>query len=186
MNHQIPLFISYAHPDEKYVNELRLCLDDLKMDLDTWYDGFLTAGDKWDSAIKSKMDSAEIVVFVLSDRFLSSDYIKKVEIAQVLRKKYCKIVNIVVAPVPRGRNQSAEYLPGFTKAGQTCVGIRRSGFSLAANKIRASKGNCRNTKGKDRSILEGWTTRFQIRAGHCNTDRFCRFCIQLHSLSWRF
>jgi hypothetical protein len=118
VSYLIPLFVSYSHLDEPYFKELRLCLDDIRMDIDIWHDAFITPGQKWDSAIRSKLDEAEIVVFILSGDFLKSNYIKRVEIARVLEKKQCVIVCVIARPVPMDNTNPLsiyQSLPRFAK-----------------------------------------------------------------------
>ena len=95
---QIQLFVSYAHEDQSYLDQLILQLDDLKNDIDVWCDRYINAGHTWDPMIKGKLDAAEIVVFLISEDFLNSSYIKEVEIARVLERSTCKIINVLAKP----------------------------------------------------------------------------------------
>src|SRR6218665_2813036 len=99
MADKIPIFISYAHKDEASLKTLLLCLDDLRKDVEIWCDHYINPGDKWDATIKSALDNAEIVIFLLTEHFVQSEYINKIEVARVLRKEQCKIISIVATPV---------------------------------------------------------------------------------------
>ena len=76
------IFVSYARVDQAY----RLALSkhlaaqrNLEL-IDDWHDGDVIPGDHWDREIRRKLDSANIIVLLLSADFFNSDYIHRVEI----------------------------------------------------------------------------------------------------------
>ena len=84
----VKLFISYAHEDETFKNELLLYLNPLKRSgkIKIWSDGAILVGDKWDDKIKTAMDDCEIMLFLISPWFLASDYINDVEIKKAIER----------------------------------------------------------------------------------------------------
>ena len=84
------LFISYSHKDEKYKEELLKHLSTLIRNnvISEWHDGKINPGDDWDSVIRSKIDSADIIILLVSPDFISSDYIQGVEFAKAIKKHY--------------------------------------------------------------------------------------------------
>lgn len=95
------LFISYAHEDERFRDELRGALTTyertkaLHIDDDTC----ILPGQKWEDEILSKVERADIVILLLSNDFIRSDYCFRKEM-QIAREREmagdCTIVPIVV------------------------------------------------------------------------------------------
>ncbi len=97
------IFISYTHKDEAFKDELIIQLKVLQRDghIATWHDRQIAPGQAWDAAIKSALDNAAIIVFLVSADFLASDYIHDVEIKKAFERyhaKQCKIVPIIIRP----------------------------------------------------------------------------------------
>lgn len=97
----IKVFISYAHEDEKYKNELAKHVSALVRQgvLEEWNDRQVKAGDEWDQAIKSKLNQANIILFLVSKNFIASDYINDVEIHNAItrhKKGEVRIVPILI------------------------------------------------------------------------------------------
>jgi internalin A len=100
--YEVPqLFISYAHEDERFRDELRGALTTyertkaLVIDDDTC----ILPGQKWEDEILSKVERADIVILLLSNDFIRSDYCfqKEMQIARERDKTGdCTIVPIVV------------------------------------------------------------------------------------------
>ncbi len=76
-NEQVKLFFSYAHEDREYLNEFKDYVKIFERNglVEQWDDNELVVGEKWDSKIKDKIYSADIVIFLLSASSLASDYI---------------------------------------------------------------------------------------------------------------
>ncbi len=97
------LFISYSHEDEKWLHELRKWLKPLEQqDLITiWDDMELKAGDDWRDKIEEALDSAKAAVLLISQDFLSSDFIINNELPPLLdnaKEKGLNIFWIAVSP----------------------------------------------------------------------------------------
>jgi len=97
------LFISYAHADNRFRDELRGALTTYERtrQLQIWDDTCIVPGQRWEDEILSKLTTADIVVLLLSNDFISSDYCYQKEM-QVARERdkagECTIVPIVVRP----------------------------------------------------------------------------------------
>lgn len=81
------IFISYAHEDEIYKDKLIKQLATLKRQqlIETWNDHDLVAGE-WDSQIETAMENADIFLLLITDNFLSSDYIMSKEVIRAYEK----------------------------------------------------------------------------------------------------
>lgn len=84
----VKIFISYAHEDEKYKDELAKHMSGLERQqlVEEWNDRKILAGDEWDEGIKTQLNKADIILFLVSKNFLASDYINNVEIANAIER----------------------------------------------------------------------------------------------------
>jgi len=97
----VKLFISYAHKDEAFKDELEVHLSILRKNgqIETWDDRQIRAGEEWDQSIKNNLVDAEIILFLVSADFLASNYINDIEIAKAIErhdKEECKIIPVII------------------------------------------------------------------------------------------
>jgi hypothetical protein len=71
----IEVFISYSHKDELLRDELERHSSILKRQkiISTWHDRKIGAGDDWKGQIDDHLDSAQIILLLISADFLASD-----------------------------------------------------------------------------------------------------------------
>lgn len=97
----VKVFIAYSHQDKKYLQDDSLLsyLKGLEGDgeVEFWSDERITTGDLWDDEIKAKIRESQIALLLISQAFLNSQYIKKVEISQFLRQR--KTEGMVLFPI---------------------------------------------------------------------------------------
>lgn len=93
------LFFSYSHKDEALRNELEIHLAPLKREgiISSWHDRRISAGDDFDASISSELETADIVLLLVSAYFLASDYCIEKELAYALEKH--RASTAVVIPV---------------------------------------------------------------------------------------
>lgn len=120
------VFVCYSHQDADYMTHLLDYLSGLREEGVTfWTDQDLIAGDLWDEEIRRQVEQADIVLALVSQTFLNSDYIRKVEIARALERRAAsglRIMPIIVSPsdwrsVPW--LTKTEVLPKNAAAGET-------------------------------------------------------------------
>lgn len=97
------VFISYAHEDHKYKEELLAHLSDLKRnkEIEVWNDGMIMPGDDWEEEIYHKLNQSDIIIFLVSRDLAKSDFIWKQEVPKAFErenKKECKVIPILVRP----------------------------------------------------------------------------------------
>jgi len=82
------VFISYAHADETFREQLDKQLSILKRAgiVETWHDRRLVAGEEWNHGIKSELERADIILLLVSPDFIASDYINDIEIARAMQR----------------------------------------------------------------------------------------------------
>lgn len=86
-NHKKNIFISYSHADKKWLDELLVPLKVLNyenLNIDFWEDTKIKAGDEWEKEIEQALHKADIAILLVSNNFLSSTYVRKKELPQIL------------------------------------------------------------------------------------------------------
>lgn len=102
INHMKKIFISYSRKDVEYKDELKKHLMMLKLfDIaDAWSCDEIVIG-KWDEQIQKQLDESDLVIFMLSVNFFSSDYILKKEVQKTIdalkKNKSKKVLCVVVS-----------------------------------------------------------------------------------------
>jgi hypothetical protein len=87
-NKPLEIFYSYAHEDEGLRLELDKQLTALKRQglISGWHDRLISAGSEWAQQIDSHLNSADIVLLLVSSDFLASDYCYSKEMMQALTR----------------------------------------------------------------------------------------------------
>lgn len=77
----LPLFICYAHANERTVRQLIPSLKVLARRgyIAPWRDTDLVPGEDWDDTIKDRLSNAKVILFMVSRDFLASKYITEQE-----------------------------------------------------------------------------------------------------------
>ena len=92
-------FLSYASANASSRVDLDQQLSGLKrqLALDVWHFGQLTAGTNWDLKIRRQLESADLIVLLVSAPFLASRYCYDVELRRALEKH--EVNEALVVPV---------------------------------------------------------------------------------------
>jgi hypothetical protein len=98
------LFFSYSHKDRKLREKLETHLSPLKNQsiISCWFDGCINPGEEWDSLIRSRLNSAEIILLLVSADFLVSDYGVRTELARAMvrhERGEAAVIPIILRPV---------------------------------------------------------------------------------------
>lgn len=111
------IFISYAHEDEPDCDKLKRQLASLKEEneIKIWNDRKILPGADWNCEINEKLERADIILLLVSDHFIASEYIKGIEIEKAVergRSGVACVVPIILKPVdyaqmPVGRSGKA-------------------------------------------------------------------------------
>ena len=80
------LFISYSHSDEAWKDKLVRHLGFLPNRPMAWHDRNISGGDDWEQLIHDAMDQADLAVLMVTADFLSSDFIRTVEVPRLLER----------------------------------------------------------------------------------------------------
>jgi internalin A len=102
-DNSLQLFICYARADERQVRQLIPSLKVLARRgyIAPWRDTDLVPGEDWDDTVKERLSKSQIILFMLSRKFLGSDYFTYQErpIAMALMKaKKAVVVPVLLSP----------------------------------------------------------------------------------------
>jgi len=97
------IFISYSHENEEWKDELKSHLSVLEThgDFSVWEDRQINPGDDWYPAIKQAIQSAKVAILLVSRDFLTSDFVKKEEIPELLQRRETdglRVIPLIVKP----------------------------------------------------------------------------------------
>jgi hypothetical protein len=96
-------FISYSHRDEAFRQELETHLAPLRRQglLSVWHDRQITAGDPLDNTISENLESADLILMLISADFVASDYCYAREMARALERhqaRAARAISIICRP----------------------------------------------------------------------------------------
>ena len=91
------LFFSYSHADEQLRDRLEVHLAQLKRDglIDAWHDRRILAGSNLDDSISDQLETADIVLLLVSSDFINSDYCYSREMARALERHARKEAHVI-------------------------------------------------------------------------------------------
>lgn len=97
------LFFSYSHKDEELRNELEVHLAMLQRQglITAWHDRRIGAGKDIHSEISAELESADIILLLVSAHFLASDYCYDKEMTRALERDHAgnaRVIPIILHP----------------------------------------------------------------------------------------
>src|SRR5258708_1682704 len=95
----VEIFYSYSHKDEKLRDKLEKHLAILNHEevIAGWHDRKITPGEEWGNEIDSHLNSAQIILLLVSDEFLASKYCWDIEVKRAMERH--KAGEAIVIPV---------------------------------------------------------------------------------------
>lgn len=100
----VELFFSYSHKDEKLRDRLEPHLAMLKRDkvIKSWHDRKLSAESEAARAIDDHLNSADIILLLVSENFLASDYCYDIEMPRAMARHEAgeaRVIPVILKPV---------------------------------------------------------------------------------------
>jgi len=98
------VFYSYSHKDENLKEKLDEQLTVLKRDgfISTWNDRMIRPGQEWDGVINENINSAEIIMLLISPAFMASQYCQDVEVHRAIERHddgSARVIPIILKPI---------------------------------------------------------------------------------------
>src|SRR6266581_3253461 len=100
----VKIFFCYAHEDEPLLNKLKAHLRPLQRQglVDVWYDRDISAGTDWEQQIKEQLNTAQIILLLVSPDFMDSDYCYGIEMKRAIERYErgeAHVIPIILRPV---------------------------------------------------------------------------------------
>jgi hypothetical protein len=108
------VFISYSHKDAAWLAKVKMFLKPLEDQglLQIWDDTNISPGSEWLEEIKRSLESAQVAVFLITQNFLSSEFISQKEFPMLLDKannRGCLIFWIAVSSSTVGDSELSRF-----------------------------------------------------------------------------
>jgi hypothetical protein len=99
----IEVFISYSHKDEDLKDELYIHLANLTRQnkIKPWQDRAIEAGTEWDAEIKARLESAGVILLLITPRFIASEYCFDKEMQRAMERHAAgtaRVIPIIMKP----------------------------------------------------------------------------------------
>ena len=93
----IDIFFSYAHEDEALRNELAKQLKLMKRQglINEWYDRDIDAGTEWKQVIDEHLNTAQVILLLVSPDFLDSDYCYETEMKRAMERHEAREARVI-------------------------------------------------------------------------------------------
>ena len=100
----IEIFYSYARADEDLRKELEMHLSVLRRQkfITAWYDRKIEAGEEWAGKIDEHVNSAKVILLLVSPHFVASNYSNDVEVKRALERHEegtARVIPVILRPV---------------------------------------------------------------------------------------
>jgi len=97
----IEILFSYAHEDEDLRDRLEKHLSTMKRQnrIICWHDRNIRAGNTWKNEISTHLDTADIILLLISADFLDSEYCNTIEVKRALqrhKKGQARVIPVVL------------------------------------------------------------------------------------------
>ena len=100
----VKIFICYAREDEPLLSKLKSHLRPLQRQqlIDLWHDRDISAGAEWEHEISKHLNTAQIIVLLISPDFMASDYCYSTEMQRAIvrhERGEARVIPIILRPV---------------------------------------------------------------------------------------
>lgn len=100
----VKIFFSYSHRDAALRRQLEAHMSLMRRhrEIDDWYDAKILPGVEWNAVIAQKLDSADIILLLISPDFVNSDFCWGKEMVRALKKHQqgkAAVIPIILRPM---------------------------------------------------------------------------------------
>jgi O-acetyl-ADP-ribose deacetylase (regulator of RNase III) len=118
----VPVFISYSHDDERLRKKLGKHLSPLVRQglISIWHDRMIRAGSNWEDDIDERLETARVVLLLVSSSFVDSGYCYGLEMKRALERRKrgeAEVIPVLLKPVSL-RGLQLEKLQALPKDGR--------------------------------------------------------------------
>jgi len=101
---QVKIFCSYAHEDQLFARQLKkhFALLERLYPWFFWTDTEISAGEEWEQTIQEHLNTAQIILLLISPDFMASDYCYSKEMKRAMERheqKEARVIPILIRPV---------------------------------------------------------------------------------------
>ena len=167
----IEVFYSYSHKDEELRDQLEEHLAQLKRDgvIKGWHDRRISGGREWAGQIDEHLNSADIILLLVSSSFIASDYCYDVEVKRAMERHEAKEARVIPIILRACDWNSAPFasVQGFPKDAKPvklwtdqdvafldiAKGIRRVAEEITLEKLKEEESETEPTKPDPRLLI---------------------------------
>ena len=153
----LKVFISYSHDDQRLLGYLakHLALLESERVIDPFTDRHIQAGDEWAGQIDQNLESADIILLLVSASFLASRYCNDIELKRALerhRRGEARVIPVILRPsewersvfaklqaLPEGGKPITKWPDRDEALMSVAQGIRKVAEAIAADKAKWAK-----------------------------------------------
>ena len=100
----VQIFFSYVHEDQDLLNKLKSHLRSLQQEglIDMQHDRDISTGVEWNSEIDARLNMAEIILLMISQYSLNSDYSYSIEVQRAIERHErgeARVIPVILRPV---------------------------------------------------------------------------------------
>jgi hypothetical protein len=101
---KITLFYAYSHKDEALRIKLEAHLSLLRREgvIQVWHDRKIGAGTEWEGQINDYLNSAHVILLLVSPDFVASDYCYDIEVERAMDRHHkgdARVIPVILRPV---------------------------------------------------------------------------------------
>jgi len=84
----LKVFYSYAYEDKEYRQQLEKHLSNILRlyRIQTWFNRLIKAGERWEAILNDRLNTADLILLLISADFLASDYCYNQEMRRALER----------------------------------------------------------------------------------------------------
>lgn len=156
---KVRIFISYAHEDRPLAEQLLRQLSILKRQglIETWHDRVIVAGEDWKDQIDDRLESADLILLLISPDFLDSNYCYNIEMERALERNQAgdaRVIPVILRPsmwssapfatlqaLPRDANPVTRWDDRDSALLNVAEGVRDAVVSFMSRRNGAARGH---------------------------------------------